>query len=101
MAYRKAGLGALQTTEDALSKYAADASRRDSLARSLASTSDSLTLAEDQYKVGLVAFVNVIQSENALLNARDQYVQADGQVLSDMVALYKALGGGWSDTPRG
>ena len=99
-AYRKAGLGALQNVEDALSKYTADAARRDSLRRSLASTSNSLTLAQDQYRVGLVAFINVIQSENAQLNARDQYVQADGAVLSDLVALYKALGGGWSDAAR-
>jgi NodT family efflux transporter outer membrane factor (OMF) lipoprotein len=95
-AYQKAGLGALQNVEDALSKYAADAARRESLQRALASTSNSVTLAQDQYKVGLVAFINVIQSENAQLNARDQYVQADGQVLSDLVALYKALGGGWA-----
>ena len=96
-AYQKAGLGALQNVEDALSKYAADAARREALRGALASSDNSLTLAQDQYKVGLAAFVNVIQSENAQLNARDQYVQADGQVLSDLVALYKALGGGWSD----
>lgn len=96
LAYRKAGLAALQDVEDALSRHAADEARRASLARSLISSQNSLAIARDQYQVGLQPFIDVIQAENAELNARDQLAQADSQVQTDLVALYKALGGGWS-----
>jgi outer membrane protein TolC len=43
-----------------------------------------------------VSFINVVQAENAVLSSRDQLAQSDGQALSDLVAVYKALGGGWS-----
>jgi outer membrane protein TolC len=54
---------------------------------------------EDQYRTGLVTFINVLQAENAELNARDQLTQADAQALTDLVAVYKALGGGWACPP--
>jgi outer membrane protein TolC len=57
---------------------------------------NSLTIAQDQYRVGLVTFLNVYTAENALLNARDQLAQSDAQSAQDLVSLYKALGGGWA-----
>ncbi len=38
----------------------------------------------------------MLQAENALLNAQDQLTQSDAQIVTDLVAIYKALGGGWS-----
>jgi outer membrane protein TolC len=43
-----------------------------------------------------VTFVNVLQAEVAVLGARDQLVQSDASLTTDLVAVYKALGGGWS-----
>jgi NodT family efflux transporter outer membrane factor (OMF) lipoprotein len=99
LAYRKAVLSAFRDVEDALARFKADDSRRGSLAASVTASQNSLVIAQDQYRVGLVSFLNVLQAENAVLNSQDQLTQADAQILSDMVSLYKALGGGWSETP--
>ena len=96
LAYRKAVLGAIRDVEDALARYGSEETRRESLARSVEAAKNSVGIAQDQYKTGFVTFINVLQAENALLNAEDQLTQSDAQVLTDLVAIYKALGGGWS-----
>jgi multidrug efflux system outer membrane protein len=58
----------------------------------------SLEIAQDQYRTGFVTFVNVYQAQISLFNAQDQLTQSDGQIVTDLVAIYKALGGGWSET---
>ena len=96
LAYRKAVLGALRDVEDALSRYRFEQQRHAALVSAVAATSNSLGIAEDEYRTGLVTFIDVLQAQNALLSLRDQLTQSDAQLLTDLVALYKALGGGWS-----
>ncbi|MGH7023580.1 MAG: efflux transporter outer membrane subunit [Caulobacteraceae bacterium] len=96
LAYRSAVLGALRDVEDALARFRSEEARRAQLAKAVAAATNSLTIARDQYKVGLVTFLNVYTAENAQLNARDQLVQSDAQSAADLISLYKALGGGWS-----
>jgi len=96
LAYQNTVLGALRDVEDALARYRAEDERRGSLARSVETARSSLTIATDQYRVGLVTFINVLQAQNAELSARDQLVQSDAQVATDLVAVYKTVGGGWS-----
>ena len=95
--YRATVLGAFRDLEDDLARYQAEEIRRVSLVRSVEAAGGSDQIARDQYRVGLVTYINVLQSENARLNAEDQLIQSDSQALSDLVALYKALGGGWTD----
>ncbi len=99
IAYRVAVLGALRDVEDALARYNAEETRRASLMNAVTAAQGSLQIAQDQYRTGFVPFVNVLQAENALLNARDQLTQSDAGVASDLVAVYKALGGGWAPEP--
>ncbi len=99
IAYRVAVLGALRDVEDALARYNAEETRRASLMNAVTAAQGSLQIAQDQYRTGFVPFVNVLQAENALLNARDQLTQSDAGVASDLVAVYKALGGGWTPEP--
>jgi len=96
LAYQIAVFGALRDVEDALARYRAEESRVQSLDSALASAQATLTIAEDQYRTGFVTFTNVLQAQNALLNARDQLTQSRAQAATDLVAIYKALGGGWS-----
>jgi NodT family efflux transporter outer membrane factor (OMF) lipoprotein len=96
LAYQAAVLGALRDVEDALARYRSEETRREALERYLVAASNSLTIAQDQYRTGFVTFINVLQAQNAVLGARDQLAQSDAQVLADLVAIYKALGGGWS-----
>ncbi|HEY2179324.1 MAG TPA: efflux transporter outer membrane subunit [Caulobacteraceae bacterium] len=96
LAYRGAVLAALRDVEDALARYRTEEARRLQLVQAVAAAEGSLAIARDQYQVGLVTYINVYAAQNALLNARDQLVQSEAQSATDLVALYKALGGGWS-----
>ena len=96
LAYRVAVLGALRDVEDALVRYRGEASRRESLGASVGAAQRSLSIARDQYQAGTVTFINVLQAQRALLDAQDQCIQSDALTVTDLVAVYKALGGGWS-----
>ena len=83
--------------EDALARYQSDQQRLLPLRKSRASAQNSLLIARQQYGVGLVNFLNVLQAENAELTARNQVVQVEAQLGRDLASLYTALGGGWSE----
>ena len=55
-------------------------------------------LARNRYESGVASYAVVLDTERQLDQARQQYVQATTQVSTDLVALYKALGGGWEDS---
>ena len=97
LTYRQTILNALQNVEDALARYRSDQQRLLPLRSNLASAQNSLLIARQQYGVGLVNFLNVLQAENAELTARNQVVQVDAQLGRDLASLYTALGGGWSE----
>ncbi len=94
--YRSAFLGALRDVEDALSQYRGEDARHAALAQAVTTAASSYQIAQDQYRTGMVDFTSVLQVQDTLITAQDQLTQSDGQRLSDLVALYKALGGGWS-----
>ena len=96
LAYQSAFLKALRDVEDALALIRADQTRRTALAQAVDSSKQSLTIAQDQYATGFVTYINVLQAENAVQSNQDMLIQADAKNLTDLVALYKALGGGWS-----
>ena len=98
LAYRKTVLTALKDVEDALSNDQADGLRLAALQRSLSAARSAADLARGQYRAGLIPFSTVLTTEAALYSAQDQTVQSDAALNQDLVALYKALGGGWSDT---
>ncbi len=93
--YQQTVLVALQDVENALTAYAREQVRRESLEDSVVADQRALDLATGLYKSGLVDFVNVLTSETSLYNAQDALVQSDQTVSLDLVQLYKALGGGW------
>jgi NodT family efflux transporter outer membrane factor (OMF) lipoprotein len=99
LAYETAVLGALRDVEDALTRYENEETRRVSLQQAVQAGQGSLQIAEDEYRTGFQPFINVLQAENTLLNAEDQLTQSDASVATDLVAVYKALGGGWNDPP--
>jgi outer membrane protein TolC len=55
-----------------------------------------LSLANDRYSGGLVAYLDVITAQQQLLTSERQDVQIHGQQRTVSVALVKALGGGWN-----
>ncbi len=93
--YRGTVLNALREVEDDLVAYRTDRAERDKLAQVVKSGEESLFLATDQYKHGLGDFLHVLDAQRTVVSARQQLVQADLTLDDDVVALYRALGGGW------
>jgi outer membrane protein, multidrug efflux system len=99
-AYEKTVLTALQDVEDALVSYANGQAARDVLNRQVAANQQASDIAEDLYRRGLVDFLNVLQSQGSLYQAQDLFAQNEQQVATSLVALFKALGGGWEAPPE-
>jgi NodT family efflux transporter outer membrane factor (OMF) lipoprotein len=96
-AYRKAVLGAVRDAEDALTRYAADQRRLVSLDAAADAAQSSAQIAQAQYRAGLATYDSVYTAQASALSARDSGEQARQAYVTDLVALYKALGGGWSE----
>ena len=93
--YEYSILKAQEEIENVLVAYAKQQRRRKSLAAATSAAQRAVQLAQDQYKVGLVDFSNVLDAQRSLLSFQDQLAQSDGAVTSNLIRLYKALGGGW------
>jgi NodT family efflux transporter outer membrane factor (OMF) lipoprotein len=94
--YEKTVLTGLEDVENALVAYAKEQARNVPLRAAVASSGKSLEIAREQYKSGLTSFINVLDAERSVYQAQDSQVQSDQAVAQDLIALYKALGGGWS-----
>jgi outer membrane protein TolC len=55
----------------------------------------STEISNIQYREGAVDFQRVIDSERALVSQQDLWTQARGDISLNLIAIYKALGGGW------
>jgi NodT family efflux transporter outer membrane factor (OMF) lipoprotein len=95
IAWRATVLDALKEVQDAMSDYSEEKARCNALGRSASSAEKAAQLARDKYAAGMTDFTTVLDSERSLLAIRDQRVQSEGTITTDLVRLYKALGGGW------
>jgi len=93
--YESAVLKAQEEVENVLVAYDKEQRRRESLARATDAARRAVLLARDQYQAGLVDFSNVLMAQRSLLSFQDELAQSEGAVVSNLVRLYKALGGGW------
>jgi len=96
-AYRSSVLKWLQDAEDALARYDADRRRLASQQREITAATSAVTIAQQQYMVGLTDYLNVLSTQMTLLRAQDEAAQSQSAVVTDLVSLYKALGGGWAE----
>ncbi len=95
LAYRKAVLTALQDAEGALSRFLAEQQRLSSLLEAEQAADSSLSIAQAQYRNGVVPFIDVLTANSTLLQAQGQIVQSRMALAQAAVSVYKALGGGW------
>jgi NodT family efflux transporter outer membrane factor (OMF) lipoprotein len=95
LAYQKSVLGAVKDAEDALIREETDIQRIQALDRATHSAQSSALIARQQYVAGLVTYINVLQTQATDLSTRDQLAQGHLAAATDLVSLYKALGGGW------
>ncbi len=96
LTYQQTILGALQNVEDALARYRSEQERIKPLEASLKAAQSSQVIAKQQYAIGFVTYINVLQAQATELNAENQLTQAKAALCQDLAALYTALGGGWS-----
>lgn len=93
--YRNTILTALREVEDGLVAYATEQEHRNALAEALKQNEDSLNLIRSQYDHGLSDFLEVLDAQRNVLSTEDQLAQANQTLGTDLVSLYKSLGGGW------
>ncbi|ELY4669756.1 efflux transporter outer membrane subunit [Cronobacter muytjensii] len=93
--YRQTVLTALSDVENALVSYRTDQQREAGLEKTLDALQTSFDLASDSYRKGIATFIEVLDAQRQLAQAEQQRAQARVQSSLDLVALYKALGGGW------
>jgi outer membrane protein, multidrug efflux system len=99
--YRKTVLNALQEVEDGLSNLDEDALRTNALQDSVAATQKSLDVNVDSYHHGLSTYISVLTVQIQAVQAQQQLAQAKLSQSTDMVKLFKALGGGWEHVETG
>ncbi|MDU4094088.1 MAG: efflux transporter outer membrane subunit [Pantoea sp.] len=95
--YRQTVLTALQDVENALVSYRTDQEQVTQLDETVSALQSSFDLASDSYKKGLSTFLEVLDAQRQLAQAKQQASLARVQSSLDLVALYKALGGGWEN----
>jgi NodT family efflux transporter outer membrane factor (OMF) lipoprotein len=95
LTYRKTVLEALEDVENALVAYRQEQERRDRLFKATEANRHALDLAQQLYDAGLADFLNVLTAQRAVFQSEDELVQSERAVSINLIALYKALGGGW------
>jgi len=95
IAYQRTVLNAWQEVDNALTAYGAEQRRRERFEDAVARNRRALDLARQQYTQGLTTFLQVLTVQQQLLQSEQQAADSTTAVSLDLVALYKALGGGW------
>ncbi|MBL9000601.1 MAG: efflux transporter outer membrane subunit [Phycisphaerae bacterium] len=98
-AYELTVLTALEEVENSLTVFIQEQARRRSLAAAETASKRALDLATERFTSGIGDFLNVLDAQRALYELQDQLVTSETDVTRSLIALYKALGGGWEQTP--
>jgi len=88
-------LRAFQDVEDALASFSNQQATRDQLGDAVRANERATELARNLYAQGLTDFLTVLVAQVNLLETQDALAQTEGEVAIQLIALYKALGGGW------
>jgi outer membrane protein TolC len=99
--YQQTVLTALHEVDNALTAYRSEQARRQQLIDAVAENRQALDLAKARYAQGVAGFLDVLDAQRALLATELQLSDSTTTVSNNLVALYKALGGGWeTDLPN-
>ncbi|MGH7153253.1 MAG: efflux transporter outer membrane subunit, partial [Acetobacteraceae bacterium] len=95
IAYQRTVLQAWHEVDNALDAYRREQQRRQQLVQAVADNRRALGLAQSRYQEGVADFLSVLTAEQNLLATEQQLANSTTAVSDNLVALYKALGGGW------
>jgi multidrug efflux system outer membrane protein len=93
--YEKTVLTAFEDVENSLVNYAKEQTRYRALMDAVAANRRAVQMANELYTRGLVDFLNVLETQRSLYASETELAQSETVMASNLVALYKALGGGW------
>lgn len=99
ISYRQTVLTALQEVDSALIASVKERDHYQALSDAVAANRKSVSLATQLYKYGQTDFLQVLLAQRSLYASEDALVQSTRTVSTNIVALYKALGGGWEESP--
>jgi NodT family efflux transporter outer membrane factor (OMF) lipoprotein len=84
-----------EEVESSLTSYQREREQRAQLAKAVENNRRAVELSKELYTAGLADFLSVLEAQRALYFSENQLAESDGAVAVKLVALYKALGGGW------
>ena len=87
-------LTALEETENAMTAFVHDHTRRHSIREAADQARRAVELSQFEYQEGVSDFQAVLDSQRALAQLEDELAQIEAAITTNLVALYKALGGG-------
>jgi outer membrane protein, multidrug efflux system len=93
--YEQSVLLALEETEDSLVDFNRAQARRDFLRTSARASEKAAELARLRYQSGVADFLTVLDAERTLLEAQRLLAESETRTATTLIAVYKALGGGW------
>ena len=93
--YQKTVLQAFHDVDNALIAYRAEQLRHDRLAAQVGQGRRALGLATERFKEGVSDYLEVLTAQRTVLAAEQQLADSTTTISTNLVALYKALGGGW------
>ena len=99
--FQQTVLAAWRDVDDALTAYAQAQAQNTRFVEAVTQDRRALTAAEQAYALGASDFLNVTSAEAALLSSENSLAQSDTTIETDLVGLFKALGGGWDVADRG
>jgi len=94
-AYQAVVLQAFQDVEDALVAFSNEQATRAQLEDAVRANQRAAELARNLYAQGLTDFLTVLVAEESVFTSQDDLAQTERDVALQLVALYKAVGGGW------
>ena len=89
-------LTALAEVENSLTAYDREQRRHLALTRAEAAAANGFAMARQQYEAGMIPFLTLLDSQRSLLAVQDQVATSNSAITAHLIALYKALGGGWT-----
>jgi NodT family efflux transporter outer membrane factor (OMF) lipoprotein len=98
LTYRSTVLGAMQEVEDAMVALAKEQEHYDALEKVVKYNREAVELATKLYTEGETYFLDVLSAQRSLYSSEDALVSSRRTISTNLVALYKALGGGWEKT---
>ncbi|WP_394754307.1 efflux transporter outer membrane subunit [Crenothrix sp.] len=95
LTYQSTVLNAFKEVEDALVACTQEKQRYQALDQAVEANQLAVHLATERYETGLTGFIDVLNSQQSLYQTQAELTRSEADISTQLVALYKALGGGW------